>query len=98
MQYTLGRVRFVLGARFVSDHWKEQSLLAYAGKLWVDSAMLLVLLLLLGGPLWLLLHLLARAGIFNLEVLSSLNGMGLATLMGTVYALLRSRSRGRVDG
>ena len=57
MGQTLARVRFVLSAGSVSDHWKERALLAYARKLWMDSAILLVCLLLLLIPMRLICYL-----------------------------------------
>lgn len=93
MGQTLARVRFVLSAGSVSDHWKERALLAYARKLWMDSAILLVCLLLLGAPLLLVLQVCDRVGIFNSEILYSAGGLFLATLAGTVYGFVRSRRR-----
>lgn len=97
MGQILTRVRFVLSASLVSDHWKERALLAYAYKLWMDSAILFLYLLLLGTPLLLVLHLCDRVEIFNPEILYSAYGLFLATLAGTVYGFVRSRRRRTVD-
>lgn len=93
MGQTLVRVRFVLGASSVSDHWKERALLTYARRLWMDSAILFLCLLLLGAPLLLVLELLDHLGAFNPDMLYSVDGLFVATLAGTVYSLLRSRCR-----
>lgn len=90
---TLHRVRFVLGASSVSDHWKERALLAYAGKLWIESATLFLYLLILGLPLLLVLDMLERFNHFEPEILFSVPGLLWATLVGAAYAFVRSRRR-----
>lgn len=98
MKATLARVRFVFSARSVSDHWKEKVLLAYALKLWVDSAVLLLLMGLLGVPLLLGFNMLSRLGLFDAGVLTSSSGLIVATLVGAAYGVLRTRCRKGADG
>lgn len=93
MRATLARVRFVFSARSVSDHWKEKVLLAYAVWLWVDSAVLLLLMGMLGAPLFLGFDVLSRSGVFDAEVLTSSSGIIVATLTGTAYGVMRTRCR-----
>lgn len=93
MRQTLQRIRFVLTAKSVSDHWKEKVLLAYASMLWRDSAVLLLCLGLLAIPLLLVFEAFSRFGLFERDLLSAPAGLVLATGAGAVYALGRARCR-----
>ena len=54
---TVGKTARVLPAKSISDHWKEQVMLAYAGAMFVCSLKLAVFLLCLGAVAVLLIYL-----------------------------------------
>ena len=81
-----------MSAKNVSDHWKEKVLLVYAGEIATRSLRILLVLVFCSFPV-LLLGLVGSA--MDADVFSLLQaplGMGFATVIGVVYAVLRVRT------
>jgi hypothetical protein len=91
---TLHKVTRVITSSAISDHWKEKVLLRYSGSIAMTT---LKIGAIIGGiglaifVLCLLADMLPGLGPSSLEVFASWTGIGLATVVSTLYYLARSR-------
>jgi hypothetical protein len=91
----LHKVTRVITSRAISDHWKEKVLLRYAGSIALTTLKIGAIIGGIGLAVFTLCLLadimLPGAGPSSLEVFASWSGIGLATVVSTLYYLARSR-------
>ncbi|PWE32979.1 hypothetical protein DDZ14_07770 [Maritimibacter sp. 55A14] len=88
---TARRAAHVVGARGISDHWKEKAVPAYAGRMLRASLMLLVWLGLIGLAGTVLTLLADRLAPGTSGTLLSGGGLALSLIAATAHVLLRQR-------
>lgn len=78
-----------LGARSISDHWKEKALLAYAGSLFISTMKLAGLLIAVAAAAILLIFTFDHSGFAMSDFLLSGAGMLFSLAAATVYIAIR---------
>jgi len=79
----------VLGAKSVSDHWKEKVILAYAGSLFMSTIKLAGLLVAIGAIAILLLSIFEYSGVRISDFITSWTGILFSLLVAMAYYTMR---------
>jgi hypothetical protein len=90
----LHKVTRVITSRAISDHWKEKVLLRYAGGIALITLKIGAIIGAIGLAVFvlcLLADMLPGVAPSSIEVFASWSGIGLATVVSTIYYLARSR-------
>ena len=80
-----------LGAKHVSDHWKEKVMLAYAGSLFTSTMKLAGLLVAIGAVAAVFILLSGYTGIMIGDFLASWPGILFTLVVATAYYAIRKR-------
>jgi len=95
MAATAAKAAHVVRARGISDHWKERVLIRYSGRLFYNSALILVIL---AGIVGLVIGFdaagRAALGLDLIGYLVTLEGLVVLSLVAAAYAWLRTRRVG----
>ena len=91
LKILLGKIGKVLKSSSVSDHWKEKVLPVYAGRLFVMSIKLFILVLIALIPMIVIAFLANWQNISLVPLLSSWIGVSVSTGLAVVYIVLRKR-------
>ena len=87
----VSKISKTISSSYISDHWKEKVLIAYAQKLLSISALLLVYCLVPFAPFALFASISEVYGINLFDLASSLRGLVASLVVATCYYLLRAR-------
>jgi len=79
----------ILGAKSVSDHWKEKVMLAYAGSLFTSTMKLAGLLMAIIAIALLLIFIFDYSGVWIGDFIVSWTGMLFSLLAATAYYTIR---------
>ena len=91
LQSLLQRIFRVIRSDSISDCWKEKVLPIYAGRLFLLSIQLFVIVLIALLPMIVLAWLAGLGGIGLFPLLSSWIGIGASTIAAAIYVFVRNR-------
>lgn len=79
----------ILGAKSVSDHWKEKAILSYAGSLFLSTMKLGALLLAIAAVALLLIFIFDHSGVRIGAFIVSWTGIVFSVIVATAYYTMR---------